>query len=806
MPSWKVMAWVGVLVLITTLSPVTVEAFQAGSISGTVVDPLGARVSGAVVLYRDGEQAGQSRSGVDGSYSFSGLLSGRYQVEAAAAGFAPSLSDPVFVGSSGSVTVDLTVQIGPLEQQISVTAAATALPVAQVGAPVSVLSSDFIGQLGKPDVLEVLRTVPGLSVVQTGARGGTTSVFTRGGDANFTKVLIDGAPANDIGGGFDFDSLSTAAVESVEVLRTANSVLYGADAMSGVISVETKRGRTELPEVSYAIDGGNLGTSHNELSVGQAVGRFDYFVNGSRYDTNNDLPNNEFRNDTFAGRFGVLVGSSSNISATIRREETTYESPNAILYYGLPNDETDRLRQTYATVSAVSEMDPVRATFRYSYSRKNQDFGNLTPTGEPFDPFGSGFPHYLGDAVTIVGENGYSVTGRAILDFSCCFGPSTFTLDTRRHVFSGQADVEVTDRLGVSFGGRIEDERGGTTVHRRNHGYFVEGRGSIGQRFYATGGLGFEDHAVFGYELVPRVSLALYARQPSSGPWGETKLMFTIGKGIKAPNIFEEQSSLFSILKGIPNGDALIKQFGIEPINAERALTLDAGIEQVFWDGRIRARFSYFNNRNEDLIEGVGRAGMIRFGIPQDVIEASGGFANVNSQSFDAQGVELSADVSLGNSVRLSGSYTFLDAEVTEALSVSPSINPAFPDILIGQFSPLVGARPFRRPTHSGALTLSYRSGPVLVSLTSSFVGHQDGSTFLFDPFFGPSMLLPNKDLSGNFQKVDLSGSYEFHRRVRWYASVENLLNQDYQSTGGFPGLPINVRSGVRFTVGGGPG
>ena len=804
MTSWKAMGGVGVLALITILSPVTGEAFQAGSISGTVVDPLGARVSGTAVLYRNGQQAGQASSGVDGSYSFSGLVSGRYQVEASAAGFAPSLSDPVFVGSSGGVTVDLTVQIGPLEQQISVTAAATALPVAQVGAPVSVLSGDFIEQLGKPDILEVLRTVPGLSVVQVGARGGTTSVFTRGGDANFTKVLIDGAPANDIGGNFDFDSLSTAAVESVEVLRTANSVLYGADAMSGVISVETKRGRTRIPEFSYAVDGGNLGTTRNEVSIGQAIGRFDYFVNGSRYDTNNDLPNNEYRNDTFAGRVGFFLGSTTHISATFRRAETDFGNPNAIPYYGIPDDSTSRVRRTYATVSAVSEVDPVRATFRYSYIRKNQVFGNLTPTGEPFDPFGIG-PHYLGDTVTIVGENGFSVTGRAILDFSCCFGPSAFTSDTRRHVFSGQGDVEITDRFGISFGGRIEDETAGTTVHRRNHGYFIEGRGSLGQRFYATGGLGFEDHAVFGYELVPRVSLVLYARQPSLGAVGETKLVFTIGKGIKAPSAFEEQSSLFSILKGIPNGDVLINQFGIEPINAERTLTLDAGIEQVFWEGRIRARISYFNNRNEDLIEGVGRAAMTQLGIPRDVIEASGGFANVNSQSFDTQGVELSADVSLGNSVRLSGSYTFLDAEVKEALSVSPSINPAFPEIPIGQFSPLVGARPFRRPTHSGSLTVSYLNGPAVVSLTSSFVGHQDDSTFLADPFFGPSMLLPNKDLSGNFQKVDLSGSYQLHPRVKWYTSVENLLNQEYLSAGGFPALPINVRTGARFTLGADP-
>ena len=800
------MGGVGVLALITMLSPVAGEAFQAGSISGTVVDPLGARVSGTVVLYRNGQQAGQTSSGVDGSYSFSGLVSGRYQVEASAAGFASSLSDPVFVGSSGSVAVDLTVQVGPLEQQISVTAAATVLPVAQLGAPVSVLDSDFIEQLGKPDILEALRTVPGLSVVQTGARGGTTNVFTRGGEADFTKVLIDGAPANDIGGRFSFAALSTSGVESVEVLRTSNSVLYGADAMSGVISVETKRGRTRMPEFSYAVDGGNLGTTKNEVSIGQAIGRFDYFVDASRYDTNNDLPNNEYRNDTFASRVGFFLGSTTHISATYRRVETDLETPNGILYYGIPDDSSQRVRQTYATVTAVSDADPVTTTFRYSYTQRSSVFTNPTPTGEPFDPFGFG-PNYLGDAVTIVGENGFSVTGRAILDFGGTY-PGVFPSDSRRHLFSGQADVDVTDGFDFSFGARIEDEEGGT-VKRRNHGYFIEGRGNLGLRFYVTGGLGVEDHEVFGTEVVPRVSLAFYARQPSSsGAVGETKLMFNIGKGIKAPGTFDAQSSLFQLLSGAPGGDTLIDQFGIEPINAERTRTLDIGIEQGFWDGRVRARVSYFNNRNEDLIEFVSKSALPRLGIPQEVANASGFGATVNSASFDAQGVELSGDVAFGNSVRVSGWYTSLDAEVTESFSSSalgPSINPAFPNIPIGQFSPLVGARPFRRPTHTGGLTVSYVQGPAVVSMTSSFVGRQDGSTFLSDGFFGTSLLLPNKNLSGNFQKVDLSGSYQLHPRVKWYASVENLLNQEYRSAGGFPGLPINVRTGARFTLGGDP-
>jgi iron complex outermembrane receptor protein/vitamin B12 transporter len=792
--------------MVTLGVPTSANAVQAGSISGTIVDPVGASVSGAVALYRGGEEVARATSRADGTYTFEAVEPGRYQVEASAATFDPVLSTPVFVGDSGDVVVNLTVPVGALRQEVTVTASASALPVAQVAVPVTVISSELLDRLGKPDVLETLRTVPGLSVVQTGARGGTASVFTRGGESDWNKVLIDGAPANDIGGSFSFDALSTAAVESVEVLRTANSVVYGSDAMSGVVAVETRRGRTRIPTVTYTVDGGNLGTSRNEVSVGGAVGRFDYFVDGFLYDTNNDVPNNEYRNESFASRIGFLLGSNTDISATLRRTETDFESPNAILHFGIPDDSNQDVRQTYVTARSVTAASPATITLQYTFSERDGRFVNPSPTGEPYDPFALG-ANYLGDQVTITGENGFSTTGRAILDFGGSY-PSVSNSNSKRYVFSGSADVDVTDRFAVSFGGRIEDEEGMSSFSavesRRNHGYFVEGRGNMGQRLFIMAGLGIEDHAVFGQEVVPRFSAAFYARQPStSAALGETKLMFTIGEGIKAPNVFEAQSSIFNLLQGFPE---LISQYGLRPIDPERTRTIDAGIEQRFWNGQVRAGISYFDNRNEDLIEFVSSNILPQLGVPEDVADASGFGAYVNAASFDSRGVELSGEVVIGTGLRVSGFYTFLDAEVTESFASSalgPAFNPAFPDIQIGQYSPLVGGRPFRRPTHSGGITASYSRGGGIVSVTAAFVGKQDDSTFLSDQDFGSTMLLPNRDLSGNYQKVDVSGSYDIHPRVRWYGTVENLFDQEFLSAMGFPGLPIAVRSGVKFILGG---
>ena len=805
------------LVLVASIGPRASWALQGGgAISGTVVDPLGARVPAATVtLLRDGRRMAETSSNVRGEFAFQSLSTGRYQVEVSAPGFEPAMSDLVFVGASAEVVVDITLQIGPLEDHVVVTAAATELPQSRVGSPVTVIDNDTLEALAKPDVLEALRIVPGIQVLQTGQRGGTTNIFVRGGAADFNKVLIDGVPVNDIGGAVDLGSLSIAGIDRVEVLRGANSVLYGSDALSGVINVTTRRGSSVRPELTYSVDGGNLGTVRQELAVGGVIERFDYFVDVSRFDTDNDLSNSEFRNDTFAGRFGFALGTATDLSVTVRRAETDLGLPGAFLFNGIADDSSQSNTLTYVGVTALSQLtDRWRSTFRFASTDRDFHFVNPSPTGEPFDPFGFG-PNFLGNPVTITGANGFTASGQAILDFGGTY-PSVFDSNTTRRLFLGQTDYRVDDALDVSAGVRIENEDGtfesafsSPSTERTNVGSFVEARGNLWQRLYVNGGLGFEDNEIFEYATTPRLSVAAYLRTPSASStarFGDTKLTFNVGKGIKAPSVFDEQSSLFVLLQALPDGDALIQSFGVEAIGPERSRSLDVGIEQRLWGGRARARAAFFHNTFRDLIEFVTNTVLPQLGVPPAVAAASGFGATVNSSSFRARGLEISAEVAFGPSLRVAGSYTYLDAVVTESFSgsaLTPKINPAFPNIKIGEFSPLIGARPFRRPIHSGSLLVTYTEGPARVSLAGYFVGKSDDSTFLSDGFFGSSLLLPNHNLGDSYQKVDLSGSYQLHSRLRWYASIENLLDREYAAAAGFPALPRTIRTGLTVILGG---
>ena len=187
----------------------------------------------------------------------------------------------------------------------------------------------------------------------------------------------------------------------------------------------------------------------------------------------------------------------------------------------------------------------------------------------------------------------------------------------------------------------------------------MEGRGTLVNRVSLTAGIGHARIEGFASRYSPRLSVAAYLRTPTAREfWGDTRLTFNAGQGVKATSARAVNSSLYTLLQRTPAGAALADSAGIGPIGPERGRNLDVGIEQGMWGGRARARVAYFNNEFFDLIEFVSRNLLTsQFGIPPDVAAAAGFGAYVNSQSFKAKGVEMSLDATAGR-LRFAGSYS----------------------------------------------------------------------------------------------------------------------------------------------------
>lgn len=787
-------------------------AHSQGRLHGRVLDPLGAAVPNAdVTLMQDSKLVIATTTNHEGLYEFAVPDAGRYVVHVEAAGFEKQDSSAVFVRPSETLNLDVLLQIGTISQKIVVSATGAETPDAQVGASVSVIDHGQLQDLNNLDVLEALRIVPGIQVLQSGRRGGTTSVSIGGGglaSSSFNKVLLDGIPMNGIGGPLEFANISTTGVDSVEVLRGGNSVLYGTDALAGVINIKTPRGTATTPEITYSGSGGNFGTYRNDVSLGGALRQFDYFSEFSRFDTQNGLPNNAFHNGTYAGNFGWAVNGSTDLRFTLRHTTVDLGVPNALDFYAVPDSSSQKEQDTYWGVTFQNQTaEHWHNLVRLASTQLNFQFIIPSPSGALFDG------HFLGNTVTIRGANGYSVTGQAILDFGGTY-PQTFNSSTTRRSLYAQSDYDLRPNLAAIFGFRYENENGFTNsqgtkspVNRNNFSFFAEGHGNLSRRFYATGGVGLDDNAVFGFAATPRVSLAYYLRQPKAdGFLADTKLSFNFGKGIKEPTIFDAGSSLFSVLSQLPQGSALISQFGISPIGPARSTTFDFGVTQALWRRRVRLGINLFHNQFYNLTEFLPSSALPLLGFPQEVVDtvaATGpGGATVNSSSYRSLGAEVQFEVNPGRGWVVGGNYTYLDAVVMQSFSSTPFFNPTFPGVPIGLYSPLVGNRPFGIAPHSGSLYVDYQRRRFGADLSGYFVSRQDGSTFLSDAFFGTSMLLPNQNLNAGYQKIDLSGRYTINPALTLFGTFENLLNEHYAAPLGFPALPLTFRAGIKFRIG----
>jgi vitamin B12 transporter len=801
------------LFTVLLLAPLTALAAEGGSLRGTVTDPLGAVIVSATVELLEGTSvAQQTTTDASGNYTFHLEKAARYQVRAVAPTFQSTTSNAVFVTAAGKAQVDITLATQTLTQRITVTATGTPTPEAQVGAPVSVLTADQYRY--STEVQDPLRLIPGVQVTQTGQVGGTTGLSIRGGNVNANKVLIDGVPADDIGGAVEFANIDAVGIDKVEVLREPNSALYGSDALAGVVSLTTARGSTLLPLLTYSGDGGNFNTFRQVGTLSGTFRQFDYYSAFARTDTRNNLPNDAFHNGTYAGNFGWTPNTANDLRFTVRHVSVAADQPNAILLYGIPDDANVKEHDSYLSAAWNNQTtDKWHNQVRYGGLRLNYNFTDFAATGiyNPEEDV------YLGAPVNIQGANGYRVSGQAIFQYGASYGstyPNGYLAPSKRDFVYAQSDYRINAHIVALGAFKYEDERGSTltsggtptAIERGNYSYTVQLAGDIGNRLYYTVGSGLEDNGLFGFAATPRASLAYYLFRPTNaGFLSGTKLNFSFGKGIKEPSIYYQSISLYDLLAAAPNGSELIKQYGVSPIGPETSRTFDGGVDQQLWNGRARVGVTYFHNEFTNGVEFVPQSALLELGLPAASDPAVQFGAAVNSQAFRAQGVEVATEYKIGSHLFARGGYTYLDAVVQRSFSSEslPSYNPSFPNIPIGAFSPLVGARPFRRAPHSGYFGLSYNRSKWYGSFTGTLVGRRDDSDFLTDAEFGNSLLLPNRNLDGAYQRLELGGGYQFTRSLTAYTDMQNLLSEHYSEAFGFPSLPFTVRAGVKMSFGG---
>jgi len=725
------------------------SAQSPATITGTILDPSGAAVAGAQITLEKGTHGPPVARAVSGP-------EGRYELSVPAGSYRLRVVRPLFASNEQEVSLaagerrELPVRLALDRTSASVIVTAEPIPAAQqsVAAPVDVITAQDISQREASTVPEMLGILPGVSFGQSSRVGGVTSFFLDGGNSNYTKVLVDGAPLNAPGGFVDFSPFTLDNVSKIEVVHGAESVLYGSDAMAGVVQIFTARGTTTTPQLDLVGEGGSLHSARGSATLSGLAGPFDYSAGYARYDTEGQGVNNDFRNQTFSGNFGWQFSNTDSVRLTLRdntseggvQGQILFTPPELNEFSGL-HDFTSALSGDFTTGSHWHHhVDVTESYLSQTFENPLSSFF-LAP-----DPF---------DECTGMPRSPHAVPSANFCDFTF----SSFNQFNRVDI---DAQTSYIGRKGsVTAGYTYEIENGwlsdiGSHARRNNQAGYIEARYRLWERLTATAGVRAEDNSNFGTRVVPRVGLAFLARKGDSD-FGATRLHFTYGEGIKEPS-FDQSFGTDPCFPGNPN------------LSPERSDSLHAGVDQSFAGDTFRVSLDGFYNRFHN---------MISFG---ETTLPNCSFAGTyfNTDLARAAGVNLNAEAKPARWLRITAGYAYDDSLVINAPNAT---DPA----------EIPGNRLLRRPLNSGSLTANaaYRR------LNFNFAGYYSGSRTDSD-FLGLGFTR-----TPAYARFDIAGSYALGHGMELFGRVLNLLDRQYQLISGFPALGREFRGGVKYRIGG---
>jgi vitamin B12 transporter len=461
-------------------------------------------------------------------------------------------------------------------------------------------------------VLELLREVPGVDVVQSGSRGNGTSVFIRGADSDQILVLLDGVEVNSTTlGSFDFAHLTTENVERIEVLRGAGGTLYGSQAIGGVINIITKKGDGP-PVLTLSAAGGNGSTHRQVASLRGAEGKFAYSLSASQLQTEGFRRfNDDYENITASGRLDYKFTDDTSLKGIFRFVKSDVGLFNSNNF--VPNDRGDpNAREELRQYLGKLEWEQ-RIFKEWDYRVSGSIFKEETKDSDgPDSCMFFGFPC---DVRSRDSFRPKIITG----EFQINYRPREWSTTT----------------FGMEYKLRQASTSGGIDRAIRNLAYYLQEQIQLfDRRLILIPGVRLDDHQTFGTAWTPSFSAAYLFRD--SG----TKLKAGYAKGFKAPSLNE---LFFPAAFGCP-------AFGNPDLGPEKSWELNAGVEQSVLRDRVKVGATYFHREVKDLIEGRPIPGN-----PFGCFRAE----NVGRARFD--GVEWSLAIKLLSFLALNGQYTYLD-------------------------------------------------------------------------------------------------------------------------------------------------
>ena len=753
-----------VVLLLAVLGSSVSHSQSDAQLKGTLLDAGGAGVGGVKITARSESSAQaplwKATSTTSGEYSLQ-LPPGRYHVTFQRSSFATRAFDlELFAGAPR--VLDLKLDLEPVSSSVVVTGESTPQLAQETTAPVVTITREEIAARQSVALTDALLYVPGIAIGRTGPEGGSASIFLAGGNSSYTKVLVDGTPVNEPGNAVDFSNFTLDNVDKVEVVRGAESALYGSDAVGGVIQVITHRGTTRIPEVSVFADGGSFATRRGGAQLSGLLGNFDYSGAASYFSSDGPDDINRFVNRTLSGNFGYRLGEANQLRFTLRNNTSFAQTPGQVLLEpSSPDSHTD-----YHFFSSNARWDFTSGT-HWHHQLMGAESYNRQFTANPIQSF------YATDPFAFCPQtNPNAVATQEFCDFT---DPGS-TYKYNRASVRAQSSYLLAN-FSATGGYQYEVENASIPflapghVRRNNQAGFLDFRYSPHPRASFSFGARAEANGNFGTRVVPRAGASLALLQ-GRGFWGETRFRAFYGQGIKEPRFDQLYDDQFGDL-GNPN------------LKPEASKTWSAGFEQFLANNRANITAEYFSNRYYNMISFAFCSPLP----PPDTGNSCG--VNIpgappffgyyfNTDRSRARGTNLAANLNVNHWLRVMGSYTYDDSLILEAPNT---------------FDPtsVSGNRLARRPANSGTLSAMAGWRRFGFSLSGYFTGQRTDSDFL-------GLGLTH---TPGYARFDLASSYDWGHGLSSYLRVANLFDKAYQDALGYPALGREIRGGLRYHFGG---